>query len=207
MLWSPLQSPQLSQLSLQLRVFQQAVPPAPVLELQPRDSPLSEEQPGAPLPGAARQGSAPSPSSPLWRLGGKLSWGRKEPAGLGVTPHRLERYVAWNLNTGCAVQRKGWGRERPSGTVNPWCAGPEHSSVSQQWELVPAPNRNTADTSSTAGCAINSPRHHQSPPTLCQQGVPPPLLLQRFSAASESCRANTIPSRGSCPASSSPGLA
>lgn len=81
------------------------------------------------LQGAARstpprssqaRGPAPSPTSPLWRLGGKLSWGRKEPVGLGVTPHRLERYVAWNLNTGCAVQRKGWGRERPLGTVNPF---------------------------------------------------------------------------------------
>lgn len=74
----------------------------------------SKEQP-------AEGGSTPSPASPLWSPGGKLSWGRKEPAGLGVTPHRLERYVAWNLNTGCAVQRKDWGRERAAfGTVNPF---------------------------------------------------------------------------------------
>lgn len=67
-LWSSLQTPQLSQLSLQLRVFQQAVSPAPVTELQPRDSPLCKEQPGAPLPGAARQGGWPP--APLLLFGG-----------------------------------------------------------------------------------------------------------------------------------------
>lgn len=68
MLWSSLQTPQLSQLSLQLRVFQQAVSPAPVTELQPRDSPLSTEQLRAPLPGAARRGG--QPPAPLLFFGG-----------------------------------------------------------------------------------------------------------------------------------------
>lgn len=80
------QDPQLSQQSLQLRVSQHR---------------------GTPQGG----GRPPASNSPPRRPGGKLSWGRKEPAGLGVTPRRLERYVAWNLNTGCEVQRKGWGRE------------------------------------------------------------------------------------------------
>lgn len=77
-------------------------------------------------PGQIQRGSTEGPLGgrppallSSWKLGGKLSWGRKEPAGLGVTPHRLERYVAWNLNTGCEAQRKGWGRERTKfGTVN-----------------------------------------------------------------------------------------
>lgn len=68
MLWSSFQTLQLSQLSLQLRVFQQAVSPAPVTKLQPRDSPLSKEQPGAPLPGAARRGGRPP--APLLLFGG-----------------------------------------------------------------------------------------------------------------------------------------
>lgn len=82
MLWSSLQTPQLSQLSLQLRVFQQAVPPAPVTELQPRDSPLSKEQPWAPFPGAARQGGQPQPHFSL-EAGRKTELGAEGASGPG----------------------------------------------------------------------------------------------------------------------------
>lgn len=83
MLWSSLQTPQLSQLSLQLRVFQQAVPPAPVTELQPRDNPLSKEQSGALLPGAARRGARPPAPLLLLDAGRKTELGAEGASGPG----------------------------------------------------------------------------------------------------------------------------
>lgn len=70
------QDPQLSHQSLQLRVSQQAEAPDAVWGALSRGSPR----------GAAQRhpsGVDPRLLSPPWRLGGKLSWGRKEPAGPG----------------------------------------------------------------------------------------------------------------------------
>lgn len=67
------------------RSLQQAVSPAPVAELQPRDSPLSKEQPGAPLPGAARrgEGAGPQPHFSSLEAGRKTELGAEGASGPG----------------------------------------------------------------------------------------------------------------------------
>lgn len=72
-----------------------------------------------PAVGRAQRGNKRSPSAPTvgWGGAGEASGttghpegsdrARAERAGSCEAPLRLERYVRWNLNTGCEVQRKG----------------------------------------------------------------------------------------------------
>lgn len=98
-----------------------------------QSSPAASTESGAGVSGTTGHPEGSDPCAPRRRAGGKgWSLPGRSLSSPAKAPLRLERYVGWNLNTGCEVQRKrpggggAEGKERASpassSTINPFRA-------------------------------------------------------------------------------------